>query len=62
MRQRAGVVQLLAPALDLAGIGHLAQHAFEFGAVGILQAEGARKLARADFPGLFADEGEQLFL
>ena len=61
MRQRSGMMQFLVPALDLAGIRHLAQHALELGAVGILQAEGAGNFARADFAGLFADEGEQLF-
>ena len=55
------MMQLLAPALDLSRIRHIAEHVLEFGAVGILQAESARNLARADFARLFADEGEQLF-
>ena len=50
--QRAGVVQLLAAALDHAVVGELAQHALERGAVGVLQAEGARDLAHADLAGL----------
>ena len=57
-----GVMQLLAAALDLALVGELAQHALELGAVGILQAEGARDLARADLAGLLADEGEDVVL
>src|SRR5829696_6018693 len=54
-------MQLLAPALDLPRIRHIAEHVLEFGPVGILQAESACNLARADFARLFADEGEQLF-
>ena len=46
-RQRAGLVQALAPAIDVAVIGKLAQHAVERGAVGILGAEGFGDLARA---------------
>ncbi len=45
-RQRAGVMQPLAPAVDLTFVGEFAQHAVERGAVGILGAEGARDLAR----------------
>ena len=55
-------MQLLAAALDAAFVGELAQHALERGAVGVLQAEGARDLARADLAGLLADEGEQFVL
>ena len=58
--QGAGMVQLLAAALDAAFVGELAQHALERGAVGVLQAEGARDLARADLAGLLADEGEEV--
>ena len=50
-RQRAGVVQPFAPAVDVAFVGKFAQHAFERGAVGILGAEGARDFARADLAG-----------
>ena len=44
---------------DAAFVGELAQHALERGAVGVLQAEGAGDLARADLAGLLADEGER---
>ena len=60
--QGAGVMQLLAAALDAAFVGQFAQHALERGAVGVLQPEGAGDLARADLAGLLADEGEDLFL
>ena len=53
-------MQLLAPALDVAFVGKLAQHALELGAVGVLEAESAGDLARADLAGLLADEGEEL--
>ena len=54
------MVELLAPALDRALIGKLAEHALERGAIIVFQAEGARDLARADLPGLAADEGEDV--
>ena len=60
--QRAGVMQLLAPLLDRAFVGEVAQHALEFGAQRVLQAEGARDLAGADLAGVLADEGEQFSL
>jgi hypothetical protein len=47
-------------ALDFALARQLAQHAFEGGTVGILHAEGASDLARADVSGLLADEGEDV--
>ena len=53
------MVQLLAALLDAALVGELAQHALERGAVGVLEAEGARDLAGADLAGLLADEGEE---
>ena len=56
----AGTVQLLVAALDNAGVGELAQHALEGGAVGVLEPEGARDLAGADFAGLLADEGNDV--
>jgi len=59
-RKHARMVQLLAPALDLALIGKPAEHALERGAIIVFQAEGARDLARADLPGLAADEGEDV--
>src|SRR6516225_1194816 len=58
--QGPGVMQLLAAALDAAGVGEFAQHAFERGAVGVLEAEGAGDLAGADLAGLLADEGEEV--
>ena len=58
--KRAGVMQPFAPPLDMAFIGEFAQHAIERGAVGILGAEGARDLARADLAAALADEGEKL--
>ena len=54
------MMQLLAAALDAAFVGELAQHALERGAVGILQAEGARDLAGADLAAVLADEGEEV--
>ena len=59
--QGAGVVQLLAPPLDLALVGKLAQHVLERGAVVVLQAEGARDLAHAGLALVRADEGEDVF-
>ena len=59
-RQGAGVMQPLSAPLDVALVGELAQHALERRAVGILGAEGARDLARADLAGVLADEGEKL--
>lgn len=56
----AGSVQLLMAALDNAVVGELAQHALERGAVGVLEPEGARDLAGADFAGLLADEGNDV--
>ena len=50
--QGPGMMQLLAAALDAAFVGELAQHVLERGAVGVLHAEGARDLARADLAGL----------
>ena len=45
---------------DDAVVGELAQHALEGGAVGVLEPEGARDLAGADFAGLLADEGNDV--
>ena len=59
-RQGAAVVQPLAPALNHALVGKLAQHAFELRPIGVLGAEGARYLARADLASMLADEGEKL--
>src|SRR5271165_7575388 len=55
------MVELLAPALDLAVIGKLAEDSFERRAIIVLEAEGAGKLARADLARLPADEGENVF-
>ena len=60
--QGAGVMQLLAPLLDRAFVGHVAQQALELGAHGVLEAEGAGDFAGADFAWLFADEGEDVSL
>ena len=46
--------------LDFALIGQFAQHALECGTVGVFGAEGACDLARADFAGVLANEGEKL--
>ena len=43
-------------------IAKFTQHALEFGAHGILEAEGTGDFAGADFAGLFADEGENVSL
>ena len=53
-------MQLLVAALDHAGVGELTQHALEGGAIGVLEPEGARDLAGADFAGLLADEGNNV--
>jgi hypothetical protein len=53
-------MQFLAAALDFAVVGKLAQHLLERGAVGVLQAEGARNFTGADLTGLAADEGEEV--
>ena len=58
--QHARVVELLAPRLDGAGVGEVAQHLFEGGAIRILETEGAGDLAGADLAGFLADEGEQV--
>ena len=55
-RQRAGVVQALSALLDVPAVGEFAQHLFERGAVGILGAECAGNLARADLAGMLTDE------
>ena len=60
--QGAGMMQLLLALIHAALVGELAQHALELGAVGVLEAEGARDLARADTARLLADEGEDLLL
>ena len=60
MGEGAGMVQLLAAAFDAALVSQLAQHGLERGAVGVLHAEGAGDLARADFSRLPADEGNEI--
>ena len=55
-------MQLLVPVLDYAVVGKLAEHTLERGAVGVLEAESARDLARADLTGLFADKRDELVL
>jgi hypothetical protein len=41
---------------DVTAFGQIAEHALEFGAVGVLGAESAGDLARADIAGVLADE------
>ena len=53
-------MQALAAPVDQAFVGNFAQHAVERRAVGVLGAECARNLARADFAAAFADEGDKL--
>jgi len=60
MGQAAGLVQLLAAALDCTLFGELAQHALERRAVGVFQSEGAGDFAGADLAGRLADEGEEV--
>ena len=52
-------MKFFAPSLDLAVIGKLAQHMLEHRPIGILQSEGTRNLAGADFARLSADEGDE---
>ena len=54
------MVQALAVAVDQALVGNFAQQAVERRAIGILGAEGAGDLARADFAAAFANEGDKL--
>ena len=60
--QDAGMMQLLAPLLDGAFVGELAQNALEVGAQGVFQAKGAGDFARADFARLVTDKGENVGL
>ena len=53
-------MQFLAPAFQPAFVVEFAQHAFERGAVVVLEVEGAGDLARADLTRLLADEGDEL--
>ena len=53
-------MQLLAATLNSAFVGKLPEHRLEACAIRILQAEGARKLAGANFALLRRDEGEQV--
>ena len=55
-------MQFLAALLDRALVAEFAQHALEFGAHGVLEAEGTGNLAGADFAGPLADEGENVSL
>jgi hypothetical protein len=58
-RQSARVMQPFAPAIDAAFIGQIAQHVFEYGAIGVLGAERAGDFADANFAAAFADEGDE---
>ena len=53
-------MQLLALAFDPAFVGELPEHGVQARPVGVLQAEGARQLARADPAVLRRDEGEHV--
>src|SRR5713101_3413507 len=57
-RQACGFAYFLAAFGDHAFVGELAQDAFQFGAVGVLQAEFARDLAGSDFSRLRTYEGD----
>src|SRR5580704_2782171 len=59
-RQGAWIVQAFAQTIDLSGVGKLAQHAIEGGAVGVLGAKRARDLARANLAAALADKGDKL--
>ena len=54
------MMQALAALVDVAFVGEFAQHAVERRAVGVLGAEGAGDLARADLAAALADEGDKL--
>jgi hypothetical protein len=56
------MMELLAAALDPPFVRQFAQHVLERGAVGILEAEGTRDLAGADFSRLLADESDEIVL
>ena len=58
--QGAGMMQLLAPPLDLAGVAKFAQRRLQRRAVVVLQPERARDLAHAGLALVRADEGEKL--
>src|SRR5258708_2943561 len=57
-RQACGFAYFLAAFGDHAFVGEFAQDAFQFGAVGVLQAEFACDLAGSDFSRLRTDEGD----
>jgi hypothetical protein len=58
-RQCAGLMQSLAPPVDLTVVGKFAEHAIERGAIRVFGAEGARDLPDADLAAAFADEGDK---
>src|SRR5580658_831039 len=60
-RQRAGVMQALSALFDVPAVGEFAQHLLERSAVGILGAERAGYLARADLAGVLANKSQKLF-
>jgi hypothetical protein len=55
-------MQLLAPALHLALVGELAQHALQDGAIGIFEIECARDFARTNFSRLLGNESDEILL
>ena len=56
------MMQLLAPLVDHALVGEVAQHLLEGGAIRILETEGAGDLAGTDVAGFLADESKQVLL
>src|SRR6266436_2895267 len=58
-RQACGFAYFLAAPGDQAFVGQLAQHSFQFGAVGVLQAKFPRNLAGSNFPWLRTDKGDE---
>jgi len=58
-RQACGFAYFLAALGDDAFVGQLAQHSFQFGAVGVLQAKFPRNLAGSNFPWLRTDKGDE---
>src|SRR5258707_6176372 len=58
-RQACGFAYFLAALGDDPFVGQLAQHSFQFGAVGVLQAKFPRNLAGSNFPWLRTDKGDE---
>jgi hypothetical protein len=56
------MMDFLALRLDCAGVGEVAEHLLEGGAIRVLEAEGAGDLAGADLAGFLADKGKHILL